>query len=172
MARLLTWQGIGDGQTSSFGDPAALQAMWTFVNAPELPDDAAALAGFGLPSTAASPMALRWMKYWIGLGYGFVLPWLWLAGLAAFALASIDAVRRRRLDPLLVLASAAWSLLFARGLMMVLVDMTSFPAIKVHYLQPAYGMLVIAAFASLALLRPAPGDAARPSAARSTAAPA
>lgn len=154
LASMLTWQGIGDGQTESYVDPPTLRAMWLFVGRPMLPDPADMLEDAGIPRSAEASMALRWTKYRIGQAYGLVLPWLAAAGLLAFAWATLGALRRRRLDPLLPLAAAAWSLVAGRGLLMALVDMTSFPAIHVHYLQPAFPLLLMAAIISLAAIAP------------------
>lgn len=107
----------------------------------------------GIPQDAEAPRWARWLKYRIGLVYAAVLPWLATAAVLAFAWATLVAARRRRLEPLYLLAATAWALLAGRVALLVLVDMSSFPAIKVHYMQPAFPLLVLAVVASLALLR-------------------
>lgn len=107
-----------------------------------------------LPQSAEAPMSARWIRHFIGLAYAAVLPWLALAGLLAFAWASIRALRRRRIEPLYALAAAAWCLAAARAGMLALVEMSSFPALHVHYMQPAFPMFLLAAIVSLALVSP------------------
>jgi putative flippase GtrA len=90
----------------------------------------------------------------IGRVYGAMLPWLALAGLLAFAGAMVVAIRRRQGTPLLAVAVAAWCLVACRLVVLALVDLSSFPAINVQYMQPAFPLLVLAAIASLAALLP------------------
>ena len=105
----------------------------------------------GIPAHAEAPMAARWIRHYIGLAYRAVLPWLSLAGLLAFCWATILALRQRRLQPMYALAAAAWCLAASRAGLLMLVEMSSFPALKVHYMQPAFAMLLLAAILSLAL---------------------
>ncbi|WP_456963884.1 hypothetical protein [Luteimonas sp. A649] len=107
-----------------------------------------------LPQSAEAPMSARWIRHGIGLVYAAILPWLSLAGLLAFAWASIRALRRRRIEPLYALAAAAWCLAAARAGMLALVEMSSFPALHVHYMQPGFPMFLLAAIVSLALVSP------------------
>lgn len=245
--RMLTWQGIGEGQTESHAASSRARAMWEFVGEPLVPDPAgtmgpvvvgwfhdprggwlharcagvegtieierrpspdvarhfndpgadrsrfavplpaiegcaihssagtrladladATAAGTrafavggarlrldalheGIPRHAEAPMAARWIRHFIGLAYGTVLPWLTLAGVLAFAWASIRALRRRWFEPMYALAATAWCMAAARAGLLALVEMSSFPALKVHYMQPAFPMLLLAAILSLAL---------------------
>ncbi len=157
---MLLWQGIGEGQTESHVASPRVLGMWEFLGGPRVPDAADTLgdradgALAGIPREAEARMAYRWIKHWIGLGYAAVLPWLAAAGLLAFGWATVGPLRQRRLSPLLVLAAAAWCLAASRWLLLALVDMSSFPAIHVHYMQPAYPMLVLAAVVSIALVAP------------------
>lgn len=107
-----------------------------------------------LPQSAEAPMSARWIRHGIGLVYAAVLPWLSLAGLLAFAWASIRALRLRRIEPLYALAATAWCLAAARAGMLALVEMSSFPALHVHYMHPAFPMFLLAAIVSLALVSP------------------
>jgi putative flippase GtrA len=90
----------------------------------------------------------------IGRIYAGASTWLASAGALAVVLASVLAIRRRRADPLLVLAVSAWCLVAGRLAVLVLVDVSSFPAINVQYMQPAFPLLVLASIASLAALFP------------------
>jgi hypothetical protein len=72
------------------------------------------------------------------------------AGLLAFLLASVKCFRRALLDPCYILASACWLLALVRTSLLVLIDVTSFPAIFPFYLAPANFMLVSAALLSIA----------------------
>ena len=152
-AVILAWQRNGPGPSASAVDAPGFVPMWTFLGRPMLPDPAHALARGGVPVAAEAAAALRRMRHGIGTGYGIVLPWLALAGLGAFAWAAFDALRRRRLSPLLAIAACAWGLTVSRAVMLALVDMSAFPAINLNYLQPAFPLLVVAAFASIAALR-------------------
>lgn len=93
----------------------------------------------------------------IGRFHGAVLPWLAIAGLLAFAGTVAVGIRRRHCTPLLAVAAAAWCLVACRVVVLVLVDLSSFPAINVQYMQPAFPLLVLAAVASLAALLPIAG---------------
>lgn len=156
---MLLWQGIGPGQTESDVASPRARAMWEFLGRPRVPDPAATLArvdggiGQGIPPSAEAKTAYRSIKRWIGLAYGGMLPALAAGGLLAFCWAMLEVWRaRQRLSLLHGLAAAAWTLAGSRMLMLALVQMASFPAIHVHYMQPAYPMLLLAALVSLALL--------------------
>lgn len=84
----------------------------------------------------------------VGRIYEVVMPTLAISGLLAFFGACFVALRARRIDTLLVVAMAAWCMIICRIALLVLVDISSFPAVKVHYLQPAFPLLVAAAVAS------------------------
>ena len=107
----------------------------------------------GIPVDAEASMALRWVRHWIGLAYAAVLPWLSAVGLLAFAWATLRALRLRRLEPMYLLAAAAWCLVAGRVGLLVLVEMSAFPALKVHYMQPAFPLLLLAAIASIGSIR-------------------
>lgn len=106
------------------------------------------------PPPSGSVLAVRER---IGRFHGAMLPWLAIAGLLAFAGAVAVGIRRRHATPLLAVAAAAWCLVACRVAVLVLVDLSSFPAINVQYMQPAFPLLVLAAVASLAALLPIPG---------------
>lgn len=156
---MLLWQRIGEGQVESdVGNPRARE-MWAFLGGPRVPDPAVVLLAHeglaltGIPAEAEARMTYRRIKYWIGQAYARALPLLAVGGLLAFAWATWRTLRQRRWPPLLhVLAAAAWCLVVSRTLFLAIVDMTSFPAVHVHYMQPAFPLLLLAAISSIALL--------------------
>lgn len=111
----------------------------------------------GIPQSAQAHPAARTVRAWISRIHAFALPWLAGAGLVAFAWVTARAVRRRRLERGWLLAAAAWTLVGARLLLLVLVEASAFPAIRIHYMQPAFPLLTLAALASMGLLWQARG---------------
>lgn len=111
--------------------------------------------------SAQAPAWARKVKRGIGRVYGVILPWLAGSGLLAFFWFAGRALLRRRfgalLAPLPALATAAWCLVACRAALLALVDISSFPAINVQYMQPAFPLLVLASFASLMSFLPIPG---------------
>jgi hypothetical protein len=90
------------------------------------------------------------VKAGVERAYAAVLPALGLAGFMAFAWSLVVALRRRRLDIPFLVAMAAWCMLAGRVALLVLVDISSFPALTLHYLQPAFTLFVVASICSLA----------------------
>lgn len=80
----------------------------------------------------------------------FALPPLFTAALALLAWRLVRAARERTLAPLTTVAVALLVGYASRLLVVALVDVTSFPAINVLYLSPAYGLLI--AFAAVVLI--------------------
>lgn len=108
--------------------------------------------GEGIDVDAVVPAgALAW-KQCFHRAYGMFMPWLAGAGALAFLLVALRAIVRRELEPLFVLACASWALVASRIVLLALVDMSSFPALNVQYLQPAFPLVVLGAVASLASL--------------------
>lgn len=107
----------------------------------------------GISPEAEAPEWPTTVRRAIGKCYATVLPWLAGIGLLAFLWVSGRAVLRRRFGSLHALAAAAWCLVASRSVLLVLVDMSSFPAVNVQYMQAAFPLLVLAAIVSLALLR-------------------
>lgn len=106
--------------------------------------------GEGIPVDAiAPPVAVAWAHH-VHRAYAACMPWLALAGALAFLYASARHCMRRRLSPLYTVAAAAWGLVASRIALLALVDMASFPALNVQYLQPAFPLVALAAVASLA----------------------
>jgi len=58
----------------------------------------------------------------------------------------------RRLDKLMIIAISAWILYFSRIALVVLVDVTSFPAVHALYLMPAFPLWIVGSFLSIASL--------------------
>lgn len=104
----------------------------------------------GIPSSAQARPAARRLRAAISRVHAFVLPGLAGAGLVAFAWVSLLAMRERRFDLLWFLATAAWALIAARMALLILVDISAFPAIRIHYVQPVFPLLSLAALLSIA----------------------
>jgi hypothetical protein len=97
--------------------------------------------------------------------YRWLVPALTLGGIIATALATWLAIRRRILPPLLLVVLAAWTLVGTRMVTLVLIDASSFPALKFQYAAPALYLAGLAAVLSIfhaaVMLRPIkPADAA------------
>lgn len=106
----------------------------------------------GIPHHAKASATAQWFKTGTSHMYQAILPWLAVSGLLAFSWTTIRALRWRWREPLYILAATVWCLVAARCALLALVDMSSFPAMKVHYMQPAFPLLVVAAVVSLSLL--------------------
>ncbi|MBB1472648.1 hypothetical protein H5368_06365 [Luteimonas sp. MC1782] len=104
----------------------------------------------GIPPTARERAWPRAVRHAVWSAYARVLPWLAAAGLLGFLWATWRAAHSRSLQPLYLLAATAWCLVAGRAALLVLVDLSAFAAIRVDYLQPAFGLLVVAIVASLA----------------------
>lgn len=105
--------------------------------------------GDGVDVDAVSPGAALAWKQGIDRAYGVFMPWLAMAGALAFLLAAVIALIRRTFEPLFVLACAAWALVACRIVLLSLVDISSFPALNIQYMQPAFPLLVLGAVSSL-----------------------
>lgn len=106
----------------------------------------------GIPRSAAAASWSLAVKAAVSRGYALGLAWLAIAGLCAFAWALVQALRRRHASPLLALAAAGWGLVACRTLVLLMVDVSAFPAVNVQYMQPAFPLLVVAAVASIGAL--------------------
>lgn len=84
--------------------------------------------------------------------YGHVLPWLLPLSLLAMSAALVISLRRRALAATTVLAMTLWVLFAARLALLTLVDISSFPAMIVPYLSPAYVLACITPIISFAAL--------------------
>lgn len=102
-------------------------------------------------SRAMSTRAVR-IRDSIERFYAALLPVIAIAGVLAFLWASVRVLQSRRFDMLYATAAAGWCLLACRVFILLLVDVSSFPAIKLQYMQPAFPLLVLAAVCSLMCL--------------------
>lgn len=84
--------------------------------------------------------------------YGHFLPWLLSLSLPVTLAAVLLSYLTRSLTPTVALAVAFWALLISRLLLLALVDISSFPAMVVPYLSPAYLLTCITPILSLAAL--------------------
>jgi hypothetical protein len=84
--------------------------------------------------------------------YGHVLPWLLPLSLLAMSAALVIGLRRRALTATTVLAMTLWVLFASRLTLLTLVDISSFPAMVVPYLSPAYLLACITPIISFAAL--------------------
>lgn len=139
-------------------DEAHLAARHFPLDAGDLHFDS---TGEGIPPSAQAPAWASKARLGIGRVYGVLLPWLAGAGLLAFAWLAGRALLQRRFAPLLgplpALAVAAWCLVASRVALLALVDVSSFPAIEVQYMQPAFPLLLLASLTSLIALLPVAG---------------
>jgi hypothetical protein len=95
-------------------------------------------------------MALR-VRGFLNYAYGFLLPAIFWPGLATMLIAVWMSGPRRAIgDPIVILAAAAWVLLFSRILLIALIDASSFPAASWEYAAPAFPLSTIAPLLSIA----------------------
>lgn len=106
----------------------------------------------GIPESAQAHPAAKRLRDGISRMHAFMLPWLAGVGLFAFGWMSLRGIRQRRFDLAWLLAAAAWTLLAARMALLLLVDISAFPALQIHYVQPAFPLLSLASVLSIALL--------------------
>jgi hypothetical protein len=97
--------------------------------------------------------------------YNLIFFPLLVLGLAAFLAATLLRWKKVMANTCYILALVAWTLVIMRTALLVLIDVTSFPALSAaHYLAPAYFFLVCASVFScvtcLQLFFQAPGDQA------------
>ncbi len=81
--------------------------------------------------------------------YAILMPVLLVGGLAAFGIAGLLSIRRKDYGFTFVLACTCWGLVLSRAVILVLVDISSFPAIITPYLLPMFVLAMIAALLSL-----------------------
>jgi hypothetical protein len=84
--------------------------------------------------------------------YGVLLPALLTMGLLSYVLSSYLAIKKSDYSLLLAVASACWISIIARAAILVLVDISSFPAITVPYMQPIFSFSIIASILSINVL--------------------
>ena len=109
----------------------------------------AELAVRGLPAPLINVSVI--IKDTLNRLYRLALPVLVLLGAVGLAASLIRAWRARRLDePLLIVAAVSWLLVASRVSLLVLIDISSFPAINALYMAPAFPLLTVACLTSVA----------------------
>lgn len=114
-------------------------------------------------TTPVDPSAdlIQELRKWLIAAYGVLLPLLGGIGLAAWLVGLAQVVTKRaQVTAPLVIASALWVMVATRIAVVVLVDISAFPAINQRYLIAAYPLLCMAsalAIAGLAAGAPARG---------------
>lgn len=81
--------------------------------------------------------------------YGIILPPLTGLGALALMVGLFVAVRRRVYPVVLGMAAACWISVVVRGLILVLIDVSSFPAMITPYLLPIFAITLIASILSI-----------------------
>ena len=84
--------------------------------------------------------------------YQIVMPYIVILGLGVYILCGFLIVFGcRPMTDVFMVSTLLWCLFISRVVLLVLVDMSSFPAINSHYLSAAYPILCLAAFLSILL---------------------
>ena len=106
----------------------------------------------------------------VAAAYRAALPVLLGAGLIGYAAALVAAVRRRRIDPLLLAGGVAALLVLSRVGLLAVLEATAIPSMNSLYLSPAYPMLLLfgatAVLGALRMLVRRPVSVAVPTVAR------
>jgi hypothetical protein len=90
------------------------------------------------------------IKYGLVGVYKLILPVLfWLGFIACVISVIYSAMRKIMPDFLLVCALVAWALVSTRAVILVLIDISSFPAINALYIGPAFPLIVVATVLSI-----------------------
>jgi hypothetical protein len=84
--------------------------------------------------------------------YDFWLPIVLIIGLFAFALSCYFVIRRFDYPLIWIVAGACWISIAARAVILVLVDISLFPAITVNYMQPIFTLSLVASVLSIGTL--------------------
>ncbi len=104
--------------------------------------------------TKATPSQLKKIgeaiKYGLANFYKMFLPtFFWLGLLITAANLLICTITKRMPSPLVICSLAAWALVFTRTVLLVLIDISSFPAINSLYMGPAFPLLIAAILLSI-----------------------
>lgn len=83
--------------------------------------------------------------------YKWLTPVILILGLVLFIVCFTAQLVNRSVSPLSIVALTLWTLAFTRMLILVLVDISSFPAIQSDYMGPAFPILALASTLSIAL---------------------
>lgn len=90
------------------------------------------------------------VKYGLADIYKLLAPIAFWLGLFACAVSLIQhGIARKIPDPLIICAVAAWTLVFTRLAILILIDISSFPAINSLYMGPAFPLVFAAAILSI-----------------------
>ena len=81
--------------------------------------------------------------------YRIVFPLLLAVGALCWAAALAKCVSARQAPPLLIVATAAWTMVLVRSVVIALVDVSSFDAVNALYLAPAIPLAGLAAMLSI-----------------------
>jgi hypothetical protein len=105
-------------------------------------------------SDDASPaeVAAQWLRDAIFKLYKFFYVPALLVGFACFVVATLDYGRRAIANTCYLMALVSWLLVLSRVGLLLLIAATSLPALAVHYMAPAYFLLVSGAVFSCAAL--------------------
>jgi hypothetical protein len=90
------------------------------------------------------------VRMWLVQLYQILHPLFVISGLVAMVVAGGCALAARALNPALVVAAAAWTLIATRIVILALIDISSFPAAYPQYTAPAAYLAVVAATFSIA----------------------
>jgi hypothetical protein len=101
------------------------------------------------PPTALGNAALR-LRTAVLVAYPYILIPLVAFGAIAFAVATVLYWKHALWNVCYVVASASWLLVLSRVAILLLIGLTSFPALKLGYMAPAQAMLACAAVLSCA----------------------
>jgi hypothetical protein len=119
--------------------------------------------GTGTASVDPPAGAIRDLRKWLIAAYAVLLPLLGGIGLATWLVRLTQVVRKRaQVTAPFVIASALWVMVATRIAVVVLVDISAFPAINQRYLVAAYPLLCMASVLGISgLAAGVPGRGAR-----------
>ena len=89
------------------------------------------------------------LKAAIVRGYGVFLPFVLSLGFGSLLLVAVRSVVQRRLSAGFVIALACWMAVIARTMVLILIDISSFPALSSSYLNFAYPLSCYASLVSI-----------------------
>jgi hypothetical protein len=96
-----------------------------------------------LPEQTQLSEVKRHILIFIGEGYQFALGWLAIAGAAVYIFSFFQSCRKKKFSDGFIIATALLGAVVMRILVLSLISITSFPAIDVLYISPAYPLLLL-----------------------------
>lgn len=84
--------------------------------------------------------------------YSILLPIMLVSGFLTFLLSCFFAIKKSDYSILLAIAGVCWISITVRAVILILVDISSFPAITVPYMQPIFSLSLIASILSIGAL--------------------